>query len=93
MPARGIPLPHPSNEHPILGWIREHIDQAIKPLDQVEREAIFDALILCRGNVQLASSRLGISRTNLYKKLKAYRRISGLKSPPDDDIDRSSATK
>jgi transcriptional regulator of acetoin/glycerol metabolism len=64
-------------EHPIRAWIRAHVHTAIRPLDQVEKEAILQAMILCRGNVSLAAERLGIARETLSRKLSKYR---------DDDV-------
>jgi two-component system nitrogen regulation response regulator GlnG/two-component system response regulator HydG len=43
-------------------------------LRQAEREHILRAMILCRGNVELAAERLGITRKTLYRRLAEYRR-------------------
>lgn len=46
----------------------------IRPLAEVEKEAtkeaVASAMILCRGNVDLAAHRLQISRATMYRKLK-----------------------
>ena len=44
----------------------------VRPLVEVEREHIERAMILCAGNLQLAGTRLGISRATLYRKLQSY---------------------
>jgi DNA-binding NtrC family response regulator len=44
--------------------------ELIRPLVEVEKEAIESAMILCRGDVMLAASRLQISTRTLYRKLK-----------------------
>jgi transcriptional regulator of acetoin/glycerol metabolism len=41
----------------------------VRRLADVERDEISRAMILCGGDVDLASTRLGISRATLYKKL------------------------
>jgi DNA-binding NtrC family response regulator len=61
--------------HPILAWIHENSDRAVRPLWQVEQEAIMTAMILCRGKQALAARRLGISRETLNRKLKIYREM------------------
>lgn len=45
----------------------------VKPLAQVEQEAIESAMILCLGNVNKAAAALGISRSTLFRKLREYR--------------------
>jgi transcriptional regulator of acetoin/glycerol metabolism len=76
------PETSPSDEHPILVWIRQNIHTAVQPLAIVERDAILRAMILCRGDVLLASRLLGISRKTLYLKLNRYRREEQLPPPP-----------
>lgn len=44
----------------------------IRPLFEVEKEAILRAMILCNGNMGLATQLLGISRKTLYRKLSEY---------------------
>lgn len=44
----------------------------ILPLSEVTRLAICDALDKCGGNYLLAARLLGIGRTTLYRKAKAY---------------------
>ena len=50
---------------------RPRVD-TIKPLDQVEREAIEDALTACNGRVRLAAQYLGINPSTLYRKIAAW---------------------
>ncbi len=45
-------------------------ENAVKPLKILERQAINDALLLCRGNKSKAAKQLGISRKTFYKRLK-----------------------
>lgn len=57
----------------------------IKPLWQLEKQAIIDALQIFNGDKAQAAQSLGIAKTTLYRKLKVYRitigTISRLKSP------------
>jgi DNA-binding NtrC family response regulator len=63
-------------EHAILEWIHLNPHLAVRPLEELEREAILQAMILCRGDISLSVERLGISRAKLYRKLKKYRERS-----------------
>ena len=57
----------------------------IKPLWQVEKQAIINALEIFNGDKVQAAHSLGIGKTTLYRKLKVYgitiETISRLKSP------------
>ncbi len=44
----------------------------IRPLRDVEKEAITEALSLCGGNIQRAAARLGIARNTLYRKMEEF---------------------
>jgi two-component system response regulator HydG len=44
----------------------------ILPLNQMERNAILDALEYTKGDRAIAANLLGIGRTTLYRKLKEY---------------------
>ncbi len=44
----------------------------IHPLSEVERNAILQTALLCRGNVTQMAQALGISRTTLWRRLKEY---------------------
>jgi transcriptional regulator of acetoin/glycerol metabolism len=46
--------------------------ELIRPLEDVEREAIIQAVELCRGNKTEAARLLGISKTSMYRRLKDY---------------------
>jgi hypothetical protein len=70
----------PIEDHPILDWIRAHIDHAITPLAELEKAAVLDAMILCRGNIKLAAMRLGITPKTLYRKLAQYRQADSLRA-------------
>jgi transcriptional regulator of acetoin/glycerol metabolism len=43
------------------------------PLADVERDAIERALAVCDGNITVASKKLGIGRTTLYRKMITYK--------------------
>jgi transcriptional regulator of acetoin/glycerol metabolism len=46
---------------------------ALSPIEELELSAIMDALRKHRGNKQAAAAEIGISRSTLYRKLRAYR--------------------
>jgi DNA-binding NtrC family response regulator len=50
----------------------EHGRPPILPLNQMERNAILDALEYTKGDRAIAANLLGIGRTTLYRKLKEY---------------------
>ena len=52
--------------------ISESATSAIKTLKELEKEAIQEALRFTGGNKQEASVLLGIGKTTLYEKIKAY---------------------
>jgi transcriptional regulator with PAS, ATPase and Fis domain len=52
--------------------IPEHGRPPILPLNQMERNAIMDALEYTKGDRAIAANLLGIGRTTLYRKLKEY---------------------
>lgn len=45
----------------------------ILPFDEVERRVICDALDKCGGNYLLAARLLGIGKTTVYRKARAYK--------------------
>jgi DNA-binding NtrC family response regulator len=49
---------------------KPEIDQAVKPMKVLERQAVNEALLLCGGNISKAAKQLGISRKTFYKRLK-----------------------
>jgi len=49
-----------------------HPELAIKPLWEVERDAILNALALLEGDKPAAATALGIGKTTLYRKLAEY---------------------
>jgi transcriptional regulator of acetoin/glycerol metabolism len=57
-----------------MDFIHEHADELVQPLRLIrhEQEAVYQALILCRGNVSLAAKRLGMRRTTLQSRLKKW---------------------
>ncbi len=44
----------------------------IKPLREIERQAIAEALSFCCGNIKETANRLGIARNTLYRKMQDY---------------------
>jgi len=48
------------------------VPAAIRPLREVERQAIIDALGCCGGNIAQTALRLGICRNTLYRKMEEY---------------------
>ena len=49
----------------------------IKPLREVERQAIAEALSFCCGNIKETANRLGIARNTVYRKMKDYDLLPG----------------
>jgi two-component system, NtrC family, response regulator HydG len=47
-------------------------DEGLKPIEQMEKQAILDALRQTRGNVSLAAKKLGLGHATVYRKLKRY---------------------
>jgi PAS domain S-box-containing protein len=45
----------------------------LTPLEEAEKEAILNALVLCRGNISRAARQLGIGRATLYRRLQRWR--------------------
>jgi two-component system repressor protein LuxO len=45
---------------------------AIRPLIDVERDAIEQAITLCDGNIQRAAAALGVSPSTLYRKRQGW---------------------
>lgn len=58
----------------IIGTVEEkQIKDLKKTLEEVEKQAIIDSLIVSKGNKTLAANKLGISRTSLYEKMSKYK--------------------
>ncbi len=66
-------------EHLSAKVLGTHSDRVPENLDliveTVERNAISDALLICRGNKSRAAKMLGISRTSFYDKMRKYELI------------------
>jgi PAS domain S-box-containing protein len=58
--------------NPMPKVIDDNNFQAVKPLDDLEHEAILQTAIACNGNVSEMARLLGIGRTTLWRKLKSY---------------------
>jgi len=67
---RPVDLPH-NLRHP--SDILPHAIQQVKPLKDIEREAILEALRKTSGRKQDAARLLGIGKSTLYDKIKKYR--------------------
>jgi len=50
----------------------EQQTSALQTLQETEREAIIQAAKICRGNISQMSTALGVSRTTLWRRLKAF---------------------
>lgn len=60
-------------------------EERIRTLEQVEKQAVLEALRITGWNIQLAAERLCIARATLYRRLHAWgltRPQAGLQSPP-----------
>lgn len=56
--------------------LRDNPAFLVRPLVDVEREAIQRAMIFCRGDRTIAAKRLGISQATLYRKLRQYEKAA-----------------
>jgi len=57
----------------IRGIMKNKVVRELKEvIEEAERQAIIDSLIICKGNRTLAAETLGISRTSLYEKMAKY---------------------
>ena len=54
------------------GGLRRMEPMQVRPLQELERDAIVAALAACRGQVSLTARRLGIGRSTLYRKLEHF---------------------
>jgi PAS domain S-box-containing protein len=66
----------PSDRHPRAPPLapppREAAGAQVRPLRELEREAVAEALSSCGGNVLRAAAKLGIGRNTLYRKIERY---------------------
>ncbi len=60
-------------ESPVTDPIEIPEQVGVRPLKEVEREAIIHALKMLKGNISQTASQLGISRTALYRKINSYK--------------------
>ncbi len=52
---------------------RNEADRHAKTLDEMESEAISEALHRCGGNLSEAAKQLGITRQSLYRRIEKYK--------------------
>jgi two-component system, repressor protein LuxO len=62
-------------ENPVEGQFIPTDEESIRPLDEVERQIIEQAIRLCDDNVPKAAARLGVSASTLYRKRSAWEEI------------------
>jgi len=48
------------------------VQEDVRPLRELEKEAIARALIVCHGNIRRTAAQLGIGRNTLYRKMEEY---------------------
>ncbi|MCS6963230.1 MAG: sigma-54 dependent transcriptional regulator, partial [Thermoflexus sp.] len=66
-----IDLPH-LPERIVRGLMIEQTPDSIRPVEELEREAILRAAIQYRGRIREMASALGLSRTTLWRRMKRY---------------------
>ena len=64
-PAVGRPTEHPSDI--------AALSRSIRPLSEIEREAIEHAVERCGGDVRKAAVLLGVAPATIYRRLRAWR--------------------
>ncbi|NKI19358.1 sigma-54-dependent Fis family transcriptional regulator [Spongiibacter sp. KMU-166] len=70
-PGSAVPLAA-TVPQPVAPTSNHQHDQVIRPLWQVERDAIEDAIRQCDGNIPLAAAWLGVSASTIYRKKKSW---------------------
>jgi two-component system repressor protein LuxO len=73
--AAMLPLVQPENA-PAPSAPKEDRTRQIRPLAEIEREAIERAVLLCDGNIPKAAAHLGISPSTLYRKRAAWGEVA-----------------
>ncbi len=54
-------------------WLEKaRAPENLRPLADMEKDAILSALLVCRGQMSMAARRLGIGRSTLYRKVEQY---------------------
>jgi len=71
-PARMAPAAKAPAETPRSGWSSASAGQDIRPLAEIEREAIERAIAACGGNVPKAAALLGVSASTIYRKRESW---------------------
>jgi DNA-binding NtrC family response regulator len=71
LPGEGLAPAAPAQEAPPS----LSLPASVRPLRDVEKQAIIDALSCCGGNIVQTASRLGICRNTLYRKMEEYQLV------------------
>ena len=50
----------------------DNVDDVIIPLDEIEKQALVNALRITGNNIQQTAKALGINRATVYRKLEKY---------------------
>ncbi len=51
---------------------KANLEKFIRPLDEIEKEAITNAIALCEGNVPKAAVYLNVAPSTIYRKIKQW---------------------
>jgi len=66
------PAPEAAPSPTVAAFQRPRTEADIRPLDDVEREVIEDAITICHGNIAKAASLLGVSPSTIYRKKQGW---------------------
>lgn len=72
MGVDGFDLVSNNTPQPTVPEVSSPNSQAILPLDEIEKQAILEALDITEGNKSETARKLGITRRTLHQKLKKY---------------------
>lgn len=71
-PQQTLPEELAGAKYPAIDAISQRMSDHIKPLAEVEREAIEQAIKVCRGNIPKAAALLDVAPSTLYRKLASW---------------------
>ena len=84
-----VPSPDAEEIAPVVGVTQGSVwtagPEAIRPLIDVERETIEDAIRICDGNVPKAAARLGVSASTLYRKRTTWEQAESDPQPSESN--------